>query len=65
MQPLSNDLRERILKAVDNREGSRRGIAARFCVICAVRQFNASCPNPKTAFLQMCGLDRKLESSCR
>jgi transposase len=32
MQPLSNDLRDRILKAVDNREGSRRKLAARFCV---------------------------------
>jgi transposase len=32
MQPLSNDLRERILNAVDNREGSRRELAARFCV---------------------------------
>jgi transposase len=32
MQPLSNDLRERILNAVDNREGSRRKLAARFCV---------------------------------
>ena len=32
MQPLSDDLRERILKAVDNREGSRRKLAARFCV---------------------------------
>lgn len=32
MQPLSNDLRERILKAVDNREGSRRQLAARFSV---------------------------------
>jgi transposase len=32
MQPLSNDLRERILKAVDNHEGSRRKIAARFSV---------------------------------
>ena len=30
--PLSNDLRERILAAVDNCEGSRRQIAARFCV---------------------------------
>jgi transposase len=29
MQPLSNDLRERILDAVDNREGSRRKLAAR------------------------------------
>jgi len=29
MQPLSNDLRERILNAVDNREGSRRKLAAR------------------------------------
>jgi transposase len=32
MQPLSNDLRERILNAVDNREGSWRQIAARFCI---------------------------------
>src|SRR5712672_1164695 len=32
MQPLSNDLRERLLNAVDNREGSRRKLAARFCV---------------------------------
>jgi transposase len=32
MQPLSSDLRERILKAVDGRDGSRRQIAARFCV---------------------------------
>jgi transposase len=32
MQPLSKDLRERILDAVDNREGSRRRIAARFSV---------------------------------
>ena len=32
MQPLSNDLRQRILNAVDNREGSRRTLAARFCV---------------------------------
>jgi transposase len=32
MQPLSNDLRERILNAVDNREGSRRKLAARFGV---------------------------------
>lgn len=32
MQPLSNDLRERILKAIDNHEGSRRKLAARFCV---------------------------------
>ena len=32
MMPLSNDLRERILAAVDNCEGSRRQIAARFCV---------------------------------
>ena len=32
MMPLSNDLRERILAAVDNREGSRRQIAARFRV---------------------------------
>jgi len=32
MQPLSNDLRERILNAVDNREGSRTQLAARFCV---------------------------------
>src|SRR5262249_13367254 len=32
MQPLSNDLRKRILDAVDNREGSRRQLAARFSV---------------------------------
>jgi transposase len=32
MLPLSNDLRERILNAVDNHEGSRRSLAARFCV---------------------------------
>src|SRR3954470_18355455 len=32
MQPLSNDLRTRILDAVDNREGSRRKLAARFKV---------------------------------
>jgi transposase len=32
MQPLSNDLRERILKSIDNHEGSRRNLAARFSV---------------------------------
>ena len=32
MKPLSNDLRQRILNAVDNREGSRRNLAVRFCV---------------------------------
>ena len=32
MKPLSNDLRRRILDAVDNREGSRRKLAARFSV---------------------------------
>src|SRR4051812_49246529 len=32
MQPLSNDLRRRILDAVDNKEGSRRTLAARFKV---------------------------------
>lgn len=32
MNPLSNDLRQRILDAVDNREGSRRKLAARFRV---------------------------------
>ena len=32
MQPLSNDLRKRILDAVDNKEGSRRKLAARFKV---------------------------------
>src|SRR3954453_17406089 len=32
MLPLSNDLRERILDAVDNREGSRRKLAVRFKV---------------------------------
>jgi len=32
MQPLSNDLRRRILDAVDNREGSQRDLASRFKV---------------------------------
>jgi transposase len=32
MRPLSNDLRERIIAAVDNHEGSRRQIARRFAV---------------------------------
>jgi transposase len=32
MKPLSNDLRQRILNAVDNHEGSRRKLAARFGV---------------------------------
>jgi transposase len=32
MQPLSNDLRQRILDAVDNKEGSRRKLAVRFQV---------------------------------
>src|ERR1700709_2718463 len=32
MQPLSNDLRQRILDAVDDREGSRRKLAVRFKV---------------------------------
>ena len=32
MKPLSNDLRERILAAVDRREGSRRQLAVRFSV---------------------------------
>ena len=32
MKPLSNDLRERILAAIDNKEGSHRQIAARFHV---------------------------------
>jgi transposase len=32
MKPLSSDLRQRILDAVDNREGSRRQLAARFSV---------------------------------
>ena len=32
MQPLSNDLRERIIAAVDNHEGSRRQLARRFVV---------------------------------
>jgi transposase len=32
MQPLSNDLRKRILEAVDNKEGSRRKLASRFKV---------------------------------
>ena len=32
MRPLSMDLRERIIRAVDNKEGSRREIAKRFDV---------------------------------
>src|ERR1700709_1111744 len=32
MQPLSNDLRKRIPDAADNKEGSRRKLAARFKV---------------------------------
>jgi transposase len=32
MRPLSHDLRQRLLAAVDNREGSRRKLAARFAV---------------------------------
>jgi transposase len=32
MKPLSNDLRQRILEAVDNKEGSRRKLAVRFKV---------------------------------
>ncbi|MCA1685775.1 MAG: hypothetical protein LC745_07255 [Planctomycetia bacterium] len=32
MKPLSNDLRQRIPDAVDNREGSRGKLAARFAV---------------------------------
>ena len=32
MQPLSNDLSQRILDAVDNKEGSRRKLAVRFKV---------------------------------
>src|SRR3954452_13606233 len=32
MKPLSNDLRRRILAAIDNRQGSRRQLAARFSV---------------------------------
>jgi transposase len=32
MKPLSNDLRERILNAVDHHEGSRRKLAVRFSV---------------------------------
>ena len=50
MQPLSNDLRERILKAVDNHEGSRRKLASRFfvnpstiaCTMVAIYLRNAS-----------------------
>jgi transposase len=39
MRPLSNDLRKRIVAAVDNHEGSRRQIARRFCadVSCITR----------------------------
>ena len=40
MQPLSNDLRKRILDAVDNKEGSRRKLAARFKVNPSAMQIN-------------------------
>jgi transposase len=54
MKALSKDLRERILKAVDNREGSRRALADRFCVNASTitrllqlrRQTGSSDPRP-------------------
>jgi transposase len=70
MQPLSNDLRERILDAVDHREGSRRKIAARFKVDVSTitrllqlrRQTGSSQPRPHgggvAPTLDQAGLDR-------
>jgi transposase len=54
MKPLSNDLRQRILDAVDRREGSRRQLAVRFSVDVSTitrllqlrRQTGASDPRP-------------------
>src|SRR5664279_5654528 len=70
MKPLSNDLRERLLAAVDNREGSRRQIATRFRVDVSTitrllqlrRQTNSFDPRPhgggKPPTLDQDGLER-------
>ena len=70
MQPLSTDLRERILTAVDNHEGSRRKLAVRFAVavstitrLLQLRRQTGSCdPRPhgggKEPTLDRDGLDR-------
>jgi transposase len=70
MKPLSNDLRERILAAVDNHEGSRRQLAVRFAVNVSTitrllqlrRQTGSVGPRPhaggKEPALDQDGLDR-------
>ena len=70
MRALSNDLRERIIAAVDNREGSRRQIARRFCVDVSTitrllqlrRETDSIEPRPcggnRTAVLDSEGLER-------
>jgi transposase len=70
MKPLSKDLRARILDAVDNREGSRRALAARFKVNVSTitrllplrRQTGSSDPRPhgggNTPTLDQRGLQR-------
>jgi transposase len=70
MKPLSNDLRERILNAVDRREGSRRQLAVRFGVNVSTitrllqlrRQTGSSQPRPHgggvAPTLDQDGLDR-------
>jgi transposase len=70
MKPLSNDLRERILNAVDHREGSRRQLAVRFGVNVSTitrllqlrRQTGSSDPRPHgggtAPTLDQDGLDR-------
>jgi transposase len=70
MKPLSNDLRDRILAAVDNREGSRRGLADRFSINVSTitrllqlrRQTGSSDPRPHgggvTPALDQDGLER-------
>ena len=73
MRPLSNDLRERILAAVDNREGSRRRLAVRFAVNVSTitrllqlrRETGSFAPRPhggaKEPTLDQEGLDRLRE----
>jgi transposase len=70
MKPLSDDLRQRILAAVDNHEGSRRKLAARFAVNVSTitrllqlrRQTGSSRPRPHgggvTPALDQDGLER-------
>lgn len=70
MRPLSNDLRQRILDAVDHHEGSQRGLAERFAVNPSTivrllqlrRQTDSAAPRPhgggKPPTLDSDGLDR-------